>query len=209
MSSRWMILAMTILGACTAGAQELHELAEMMQGRFDSHPPGADVATPIEQRIVDSRQRLDAPSLGDAVFYLQLNQGAELALYRQRILVLSADPEDGVITQKAYTLREPEKFVDAQSGDAILEGLGDGDVEPMFREGCGQRWTTDGDGFRGYTDPVTCRIISSRTGKPRRIEAVNLLKPDSLSLVERGYDDDMNQLFGTAQGDSTLLTRVE
>ena len=209
MMSRVFVLAVWSAAASVAGAQQLEDLAGMMQGRFDSHPPGTDVATPAEQRIVDSRQRLDAPELGDAVFYLQLNQGAELKLYRQRVLVLSVDPENGVITQKAYTLKEAEKFVDARSGDAILETLSENDIEPMFREGCGQRWTADGDAFRGYTDPATCRIISSRTGKPRRIEAVNLLSKNGLSLVERGYDDDMNQLFGTPPGDSTVLRRVE
>lgn len=209
MFNRLIVLIFLSSATSVAGAQQLEDLAGMMQGRFDSHPPGTDVATPVEQRIVDSRQRLDAPELGDAVFYLQLNQGADLKLYRQRILVLSVDPENGAITQKAYTLREPEKFIDARSGDAILEGLSESDIEPMFREGCGQRWTADGDAFRGYTDPATCRIISSRTGKPRRIEAVNLLTVDSLALVERGYDDNMNQLFGTPPGESTALVRLE
>lgn len=206
---RWMWMFLPLLLATTAGAQDIEGLAKLMQGRFDSHPPGVETLAPADERIVDSRQRVHASGLGDAVFYLQLNRGPELALYRQRILVLNADPESGAITQKAYTLREPERFVDARSGDSILDGLGANDIEPMFQEGCGQRWTADGDAFVGFTDPQTCRIISGRTGKPRRIEARNLLVVNGLSLVERGYDDDMNQLFGTPQGESTSLIRVE
>ena len=104
---------------------------------------------------------------------------------------------------------EPERFVDARSGDAVLSGITAEDIEPMFEQGCGQVWTKTNLGFRGYTDPDTCRIISSRTGKPRRIEAEAVLTQDTLALVERGYDDEMNQLFGTPQGDATELHRID
>ena len=192
-----------------AHADDLGELAAMMQGRFDTHAPGHTAEPADDSRLTDSRQRVTAPTLGDVVFYLQLNQGADLRLYRQRILVFAIDEASGAIVQNAYVLREPGRFVDAVSGDAVLDGLTADDVEPMFAEGCGQVWQREADGFAGYTDPATCRIISGRTGRPRRIEAETRLTATTLSLAERGYDDEMNQLFGTPVGELTTLHRVE
>jgi hypothetical protein len=202
-----LTLLLAVPLSANADSRAFDVLAEIMQGRFDTHPPGQEAELPQERRLVDSRQRVNAPDLGGVVFYLQLNQGEDLALYRQRILIF--EEKDGRITQKAYTLNNASQFVDARSGDAALDALTTDDLKPMFQEGCGQVWTQTDTSFTGYTDPATCRIISGRTGKPRRIESVAILTGASLSLVERGYDDDMNQLFGTPQGESTRLYRVE
>lgn len=195
-----------MLATTSALADDVERLAALMQGRFDSHPPNAGT-TDAEQRFVDSRQRADAPELGDVVFYLQLNRGADLELYRQRILVFTE--HEGRIEQRAYTLKDPSQFVDAKTGDDRLRGIRTTDIEPMFAEGCAQTWTATDDGFAGHTNPATCRIISSRTGNPRRIEAETILRRESLALAERGFDDDMNQLFGTPPGEVTTLYRVE
>lgn len=198
-----------LLTPLLAGAQHslLNDIANAMEGRYDTHPAGIETSTSVDDRLVDTRRRVDAPSLGAVVFYLQLNTGGNLDLYRQRILVFE-EMETGVV-QNAYTLREPERFVDARAGASVLTGITAADIEPMFETGCGQRWEPTKDGFFGYTDPRTCRIISSRTGKPRRIEAETLLDGDRLELAERGYDDDMNTLFGSPAGERTVLYRVE
>lgn len=193
--------------AIAADDEALQRFAELLEGRYDTHAPASPTALPADLRLIDSRQRVHAPALGDVVFYLQLNQGADRSLYRQRILVF--EQRDGRIEQNAHTIKEAERFVDAVSGDAVLQGITADDLEPMFESGCTQVWTADDDGFSGYTDPATCRIISSRTGKPRRIEAETILRADTLALAERGFDDDMTQLFGTPPGETTLLHRVD
>ena len=191
-----------------ADTAALERLAELMQGRYDTHAAHSpNRGENVEERLTDSRQRIDAPTLGPVVFYLQLNRGADLDLYRQRILIFTES--QGEIHQNAYTLKDPGRFEDAESGDAVLRDLSEADIEPMFVSGCTQVWTTTDDGFTGYTDPQTCRIISSRTGKPRRIEAETVLSKDTLALAERGYDDDMQQLFGTPQGETTPLYRIQ
>ena len=105
-----LILLLFLPGMALGGP--IDDLAAMMQGRFDTHPPGVTVDIDVSERLVDSRQRVDAPDLGDVVFYLQLNQGEDLKLYRQRILVFRI--EGGVTVQRAYVLQDPERFVDAR-----------------------------------------------------------------------------------------------
>ena len=199
-------IAFLLMLPFAADAGPLEELAETMQGTFDTHPPGHTATARQTERLVDSRQRVDAAPIGDVVFYLQLNRTGDLVLYRQRILTFSL--RDGTIVQRAYLLNEPERFEDAARGDAVLSALTMADVTPMFSDGCETVWTRIQGGYRGYTDPATCRITSSRTGQPRRIEAEAVLTGDTQSLSERGYDDDMNQLFGTPQGEATTLYRV-
>jgi len=188
----------------SASLSELEQLAKLMEGRFDSMD--AD-NPPDENRLVDSRARADQSDLGSVVFYLQLNRGPSLELYRQRILVISET--DGQLLQRAYRLREPQLWHDAQPGDPRLASVNANDVELMFESGCQHVWRRIANGFEGHTDPSTCRIISGRTGEPRRIEAVSRLSSDELQLAERGFDDRMRQLFGSKPDQALRLTRVD
>ena len=208
-----IILAVSVVGqpiqpAVAADQATLDRLASLMSGRFDNQ--AAIAAGDVEEGefLSDWRQRIDAPALGDTVFYLQLNQGEDRELYRQRILVLTVDTETDSIRQTAYTLRNPEPFVDAMSTSDVFNDLGPGAVERLLGEGCAQHWTETDGGFTGYVDPERCRIISSRTGNPRRIEALTVLTATTLDLAERGFDDEGNHLFGSAEGETTRLERT-
>lgn len=194
---RIALLALLLLCVAPAfGDDTLDALAAMMAGTFESSAPDSPFA--------DRRIRIVAPTIGEHVFYLQLNQNEAMDLYRQRILVLSRD-EDQIIT-RAYALQMPETFVDANTDDFVEFGWDD--LKPFLGEGCEQVWERTDEGFRGYVDPETCVIISSRTGKPRGIEAETVLTQKRMLLVERGYDPDGNQLFGTPQGEFLELDRM-
>ena len=201
-------IGLPVQSASAADQTMLDELADLMAGRFDNQA-AIDAGEVDESSFLsDWRQRIDAPRLGDTVLYLQLNDGADRGLYRQRILVLSIDSATDSIKQVAYTLKNAEQYADAMSTSEVFSDLGPDDVERMFDDGCAQHWTRTEDGFRGHVSPETCRIISSRTGNPRRIEALSLITATTLDLAERGFDDDGNQLFGSAAGETTRLTRT-
>lgn len=153
--------------------------------------------------MTDRRTRIDAPALGDVVFYLEVRLGEALDVYRQRLLVLEGEGDE--IIQRAYSLVEPGRWAGAGADD--FQGVGRDVVAPTLPEGCEQRWTKTDRGFRGYTDPARCVIVSSRTGKPRRIEAESLLSASGLSQAERGFDEDGRQLFGTEPGGAYWLAR--
>jgi len=116
MKSLQLLLMVLMLSGCSAtisqpdsGAKpsiaiSLEHLAEYMAGRFDTHAPGYDSQLPIEQRLTDSRQRIMAPAIGQTAFYLQLNQGATLMFYRQRIIALVLNATSGAVVQKTLRL---------------------------------------------------------------------------------------------------------
>lgn len=175
----------------TASAQDLTDLDQlllMMEGEYR--------AGPNDEPFVDRRIRIHAKGLGEHVVYLQLNQGQDNQIYRQRVLVFSKDAH-GRVNQRAYTLSEGREWPDLQADPDALDDLEPIMVDVLLPEGCEQVWTKIDSGYRGYVDPDVCRIISKRTGKPRRIEAETLLYPTGLSLAERGFDDSGTQLFGT------------
>ena len=202
---RLLLLGIIAIAATPAFADEqLERLAMLMDGTF-VFDPGNQKAD--QGYFSDRRERIDAASIGQYVFYLQLNQGEERRLYRQRILVISRNEENGQIEQRTYRLKEAERFADGSAANGDFDGFSDQDIEPYFEVGCVQVWTETTDGYRGYVDPDRCRIISSRTGKPRLIEAENLLTADSLSLAERGFSPEREQLFGTPPGEFLGLTR--
>ena len=195
-----MAACLVLLAAATFADEtpELASLADTMAGTFRSVESDA---------LTDRRVRADLPALGEVVFYQQLNQGPEKSVYRQRLLVLAADGDDGAIRQTAYSFVDAGRWVDADAGQ--LTALTQADIERTLPDGCRMRWSATETGFAGHTDPATCRIISSRTGKPRRIEAESLLDGETLRLAERGFDDEGNQLFGTEPGDYLVLERIE
>ena len=201
----YLPIASLLLSWPALANETLDELAGLMHGKFDTHALQPDLAD--EDRLVDERIRIDAPQLGDYVFYQQINQSDNLEVYRQRILVLSIS-DSGAIEQQAYAINEPEWYVDADP--VAFRSLTMDDLDAFMPDGCEQIWTRTTDGFRGYVDPQRCEIVSSRTGKLRQIESQSHLTSETLSLVERGYDPETGaQLFGTAQGESLMLGRID
>lgn len=198
-----------LLGCLAMPATALEEppaierLAAMMEGRWDSH--AGPTQLPAEQRFVDLRRRIDAPTIGRWVFYQQLNQHEHLELYRQRILVLSIG-SDGRLLQRAYAFSRPEEYVDAPA--ERFAGLQPEALKAPMAEGCELVWLQAEAGFTGRVDPATCTVMSLRTGRPRGIEAQSLLTGDTLALVERGFDEQGQQVFGTPPGERLLLYRV-
>lgn len=204
MSKLIKILAVTLVASPALGDSDIDDLARLMNGKFDTRAGTAELEP--DSRLVDQRLRVEAPQVGDYVFYQQINHREGLELYRQRILVLEVSAS-GQIEQRAYMLKEPEWYVDA--GAEAFNSIDLDKVKAFMPDGCEQVWTRIADGFRGYVDPERCEIKSSRTGKQRQIESENILTEESISLVERGYDPETGeQLFGSPQGESILLGRV-
>ena len=200
-----LLLTLGLAASLAHAESDLDQLAALLAGKFDTHAIQPELA--VAERLVDKRVRISAPQLGKYVFYQQINHRQNLEVYRQRLLVLSVASNSGDIVQHAYALNEPEWYVDADA--AVFENIDMDDLDAFMPSGCEQVWTRTAEGFAGYVDPERCEIISSRTGKPRRIESESKLTNETLRLAERGYDADTGeQLFGTAQGESLLLVRI-
>ena len=198
-------LTALLCGCATTSTSQVEQLAMLMEGRFDTHAPGA--SAPPKTRLVDTRIRVIAPAFGDVVFYSQINMGDSQKVYRQRLLVFE-QTADGLIQQSAFSFKTPERFVDGNANE--LAKLLKTDVEASLHEGCRQMYQQAGKGFYGRVNPDTCIITSSRTGKLRAIEGEAMVMGDRLRQAERGFDPETGeQLFGTEAGVYYELLRVE
>jgi hypothetical protein len=199
-----LLLGLIVTQACAD--EDIERLVEMQQGTFDS--AAANPGSPGEDRLVEKRIRVTAPQLGKYVFYQQINHQQDLSVYRQRILILSYNDSTGRLEQVGLALKTPEEFVDA--GPEDFGALDIDDLDAFLPKGCELVWVTTDDGFKGHVDPEHCIIVSSRTGKERRIEAESILSKDRLLLAERGFDaESREQLFGTEPGEYLHLGRVD
>lgn len=198
-----MLVAVYELVLAASPEQKLERLAMAMTGYWDSHLGPTQL--PLERRFSDRRVRINAPALGKYVFYQQLNQRESLELYRQRILVLETGTQ-GQLVQRSYALANPHQYVDGAPSN--FNHLQAGDLKPPVADGCETYWQETANGFTGRVDPGRCIVMSLRTGRPRGIESINILQGDTLQLVERGFDEQGQQVFGTPKGETLTLFRA-
>ncbi|MCH9696141.1 MAG: chromophore lyase CpcT/CpeT [Gammaproteobacteria bacterium] len=208
MTSSTSVFCLCLLLVTTAQADpEPAAFASMLAGRFDSQLLLAADEPSSENRLIARFERVAAADIGEFVFYQQLNDGADLRVYRQRLLVLSIGTS-GEIMQSAFSFKEPEHFVAVLDKDYVFPGVKHEDLIEFMPAGCEQIWHPVDGGYTGYVDPVRCIIISSRTGKPRGIEAEAELTSTELRLTERGYDEAGQQIFGSKPGEFNIMPRV-
>ncbi len=189
--------------AAENGDSRAAELAAAMTGTFATRADAPGTA------FADFRTAI--PALGDGAWiYFQRNQGAEMQVYRQRVLQL-VDRPDGSVSQITYTIAEPERFASAPDDATSLTALSPADVTALLNEGCEQLWRfnaeRDSGSWVGRVDPDTCTIYSQRRQTEIRIGSETRLTGDALHEAERGFDLDGNQLWGTPAGEFSTIYR--
>ncbi|QLC20942.1 hypothetical protein HFP51_01310 [Parasphingopyxis sp. CP4] len=191
--------------AAENGDSRAVELAAAMTGTFATRADAPGTA------FADFRTAI--PPLGDGEWiYFQRNQGAEMQVYRQRVLQL-VDRPDGSVAQITYTIAEPERFASAPDDATALNALSAADVTALLNQGCEQHWRfdaeRDGGSWVGRVDPNSCTIYSQRRQTEIRIGSETRLTGDALYEAERGFDLEGNQLWGTPAGEFSTIYRVQ
>jgi hypothetical protein len=82
------------------------------------------------------------------------------------------------------------------------------EMGPAEGPGCRQIWRADGAVLIARVEPETC-VITGKRGDQRRIEGETRLSADAIGLIERGFDLEGHQLFGTEPGAVSVWSRVE
>ena len=139
-----------------------------------------------------------------------MNTGEDFKLYRQRVFnFIESDNGQGIV-QKTYVLNSPDYYVNVWDHPERLAQLTSENFKPMFDADCDTQWTRDGSGdWAGYVNPQSCIIESSRRNMQIRIESENVLSAQKYQTTERGYDIDMNFLWGSKPGEMNTLLVVE
>lgn len=176
------------------------QLAADMEGTFET-ALGSDAA------MRDRRVRI-APLGPGEWLYLQVNHQADLSVYRQRILQLQSRA-DGKVEQRAWIFNDAAAYADLWDKPDAQADLSLDVLSAGLENGCAQIWRAENQDWRGTVDPKTCIINSTRRGTQIRIGADSVLTSVTLSVAERGFDLDGEQLWGTEPGEFYQLTRAD
>lgn len=175
----------------------LERLLAMLEGTY--------VGGDSDEPMTDTRFRIDAPKLGQHVYYGELRPATSDEPYRQNINILTA--EGDVVRQRTMQLKNgsewPPNVTSASFQDFALENLVD-----SLPEGCSTAWRQTENGWRGYMDPNRCSVYSERLNVWRNIEAETFLSAEEIKHAERGFDENGKQLFGTAPGEHYSFERM-
>jgi len=186
------------------GQSELSELALLMMGDFATTPDNK------EQTIIDRRVPVSVRDEGGVWFYSQLNTGDEQKVYRQRFHQLVTSSDGHSLVQRSYVPIETSRYVDGWAHPEVFAALSLADMRPVLGQGCEQNWVMDPKGiWRGKVDPHSCELFSERRQRTIRIGADSYYRTGVHGTSERGFDEEMNPVWGSKPGEYITLLQCQ
>ncbi len=190
--------------ASTTEDAGLRQLSQLMLGDFATTPDD------LEQTIIDRRIAVSVAGETGIWFYSQLNTGTDQKVYRQRFHRLDLAGDGESVIQRSFEPADANRFVDGWAQPEAFAGLAKTDMKPVLGEGCEQVWARDADGvWRGKVDPHRCEIFSERRQTTIRIGADGFYRGDVFGTSERGFDAEMNPVWGSKPGQYITVLRCQ
>lgn len=155
--------------------------------------PTIDAAAP--DLLFPVFKRIDVPAIGNHVVYLQWPMGApDGKLQRQRIWVFEENPPRNAVTMKFFTLKEPDKWLNAHLDPAKVRNMTVADVIP-YPPPCDLPFRRHGDVFIGEIPKGECKIVSQQSKTTMFINARIVVGKDSVWYDEPGVREDGSVAF--------------
>ena len=140
-------------------------------------------------------KKIDVPALGAHVVYLQWPMGSpEGKLQRQRIWVFADDPARNAIMMKFYTLKEPQKWLNAHLEPGKVRAMTAADVIP-YPPACDLPFRRHGDVFLGEIPRGDCKIVSQETKTSMTINGRIIVSKNQVWYNESGTRDNGAVVF--------------
>ncbi len=219
--SRSILALLMILVPCTTLAESPIEddfrlFRELFEGEFNNgYQVHLERGDPGDGEVPDGHpwhhhtvRQVAAPQLGDHVYYAQINaEGPSGDVVRQRLHVLEADAEHGVIRQRFFAFSDGELWVDAHRNPSRLQSLDPATLR-AYPAGCEILWRREIDQFRGKIPRGACEVVSPRSGNTLIIVAEMLLAQSEMWHREAGSTEDGKPLFDAHAGIPFQLRRT-
>ena len=194
----YALLLVAIVSSCdqpysVKNDQDLQKLKGWMTGSFSSQ----------EQSVADTNFydiRLHMTPIWeerDDAIWLYVEQAASWNLekpYRQRVYRLTRSENDQ-IESAVYTISNPLQYTGAHQNKSLLNNLHPDSIS--MKDGCSIYLTLDKNAFMGSTDNQAC---PSQLRGARYATSEVTIKADVLESLDRGYDGEGNQVWGSEYG---------
>lgn len=178
-----------------AAANDLSTLMSWLEGNYANQAQAdAGVLDAESNLLFPVFKQVDIPAFGTHVIYLQWHIGSpDGRLQRQRIWSFSQDSQTGAISMDFFTLKEPDKWLNAHIEPAKVAGMTQDDVIgypktcvlPVMREG----------GRFVARIPTTCQIVSQSTKTAMTLQSESTIAPTQITYQEAGVRDDGSVVF--------------
>ena len=158
-------LAMNVDAQTDPYARDLVQLVGFFEGEFDNDSQlwfegrrgwsGNEEEKHI--RIHATHTKIDAPDIGDNVFYVEeFIEGDPAKISRQRVVNFRSDIDKGGVVMELYFLNEPNKFINAQDSMDVFGDIGQDDLFGL--DGCNVVFKREADQFIGSMEDKMCQF---------------------------------------------------
>lgn len=188
----------------------MERLKEWLPGTWDSYPQvwyEKNVRAPsntddgIHEHWYRTFTLIDAPQVGDVVFYGQVNiEGPEGAIVGRSQVLYNAiiDEELGAVNILGQPLENPEKYENLHERPELWTEVKQPNPDAI---NCNWLWRRDGNQVFGVLQgnspekqkygPHSCSFISQRTGEEFRADSEWVLTPEQLWLYDNNWTADL------------------
>lgn len=194
------------LVAWFGGEWNNHE--QVWQQKIDAADPKVTVKEDPSPHLHHVFAPVSVPALGGAVFYVQQARADALDKpHRQRLYRFSTDDVERAIKLEIFRLRDEPAWLDAHRQPSRLAALTLAELQPT--PGCEVWWRFDAQRqlYSAATRSGACRI-TSREGRPLRVQEQLELTPDELRILDRIEDDSGQLVVGSKTGTPTKNRKV-
>lgn len=180
--------------------QVLNDVAVWIPGAYDSAPQIAyERLSGLPQDGEHERQyrifaRIDAPHLGEYVFYSQTRAGGiDGPIIQQVVFLTEIDEKNQGMKFNGRRIKDAENYIDAEKHPEKWATIG---PDPKFGGNCDFFWRRHGSLLKGTLNDGTCSMTSRNTNQKMTWHTEWVLGPSELWVLDNGYYDDGSLVTG-------------
>jgi len=152
-------------------------------------------------------KKVDVPAFGNHIVYLQWPIGGpDGRLQRQRLWTFHGDAETGAMQMNFFTLREPERWLDAHIDPAKIREMTAEDTIG-YPETC-LLPVAFADATITASIPPTCQIISQATRTTMTLQATITITPNQITYQEAATRPDGSVVFQVPPSGQYVFDRI-
>ncbi len=204
-------LSLACCSFASAAAEEdstLNRLVNSLEGRYSN-------AAQVDAGELDAENnllfpvfsRVDIPAFGSHVVYLQWPIGApDGSLQRQRLWTFHADAATGAIGMRFFTLREPDRWLDAHTNPTKVHAMTPADTIG-YPDAC-LLPVAEANGIFQASIPSSCEIVSQATRTTMTLQASITIAADRITYSESGVRPDGSIVFKVPPSGQYAFERI-
>lgn len=195
--------------AQSASNDGIEQIVEWLDGYFSNQNQVSSGALDAKSNLLfPVFRKLNIPAFGEHVIYLQWPIGSPAGrLQRQRIWTFATNEVTDEVKMDFFTLREPEKWLDAHIDPVKVRGMTQDDVVG-YPETCLLPVRREGDQYKAGIPP-TCEIISQSTQTSMTLQSEITISADQVTYREAGVRADGSIVFQVPPQGAYIFDRLD